>query len=138
MRRALIVIAALVIIALYLHGTFDRALSGVGLNYNECARNGLGATFCGNELDEYRARVERAKEGVETATRKAKEATANSERESEERRSSEHEEEEHKLEAKMSKERRLVETEPQGSFGYDLAHDEYESARAELNQLHTE
>jgi hypothetical protein len=27
-----------------------------------CGRNGYGAVFCGSELDEYRARISRAKE----------------------------------------------------------------------------
>lgn len=42
---------------LYLHGTFDRALYSAGLNWNECASNGFGATFCGDDLDRYRERV---------------------------------------------------------------------------------
>lgn len=38
-------------------GTFDHALVNVGLNYNDCARNGFGATFCGDELTEYKQRI---------------------------------------------------------------------------------
>ena len=52
----------LVIAAFYFHGTFDRVLQNVGLNYNECGRNGFGATFCGDELTEYRERVQRITE----------------------------------------------------------------------------
>jgi hypothetical protein len=53
------------VIGLYLHGTFDRALYGAGLNHHECARNGFGATFCGRELDEYRERTRPLTEAAE-------------------------------------------------------------------------
>jgi hypothetical protein len=33
--------------------------SEVGLNLNECAKNGFGSVYCGDELTEYRDRVVR-------------------------------------------------------------------------------
>lgn len=64
-----IIIAALAI--LYFTGHLDRPLYTVGLNYHECARNGLGATFCGKELDEYRARVQGITENANKVVREA-------------------------------------------------------------------
>ncbi len=67
MRHAVIVLLALLILivgAAYVHGSFDRPLSNVGLNWHSCARNGLGATFCGDELTEYRERFNRTRESV--------------------------------------------------------------------------
>ncbi len=49
----------LLLIVLWWHGTFDRLLVNVGLNAQPCGRNAFGATFCGKELAEYRARQER-------------------------------------------------------------------------------
>jgi hypothetical protein len=70
-------------LALYFHGNLDRVFYPVGLNFNECARNGLGATFCGKELDEYRARLERVKAEGEAAQAKIKEESARRQQESE-------------------------------------------------------
>jgi len=61
-------VTALVLVLLiggYVSGTFDHVLYNVGLNYKECARNGFGATFCGDELDQYRERVQ----GLQTEPR---------------------------------------------------------------------
>lgn len=72
-RPALIVVALVVLlglVALWSVGTFDHALVNIGLNAQRCARNGFGATFCGKELDEYNARLQRAKEQGEAITRK--------------------------------------------------------------------
>src|ERR1039458_10392858 len=66
-RKVLIVLAVLALIGLYARGTFDHLLYNVGLNAHECARNGFGATFCGHELDEYRAKIERVKQEGEAA-----------------------------------------------------------------------
>lgn len=71
-RRVLAVLAVLALAGLYVHGTFDRPLSSIGLNFHECARNGLGATFCGQELKEYRARIEQGKREGEEASRRVK------------------------------------------------------------------
>jgi len=68
-RSILIVVAVVALIGFYLHGTFDRVLYGVGLNFNECARNGFGATFCGKELDEYRERVQGVQERLRALQR---------------------------------------------------------------------
>jgi hypothetical protein len=68
--RLLIVIAALVLIAAWRAGSYDHVLVNVGLNAKPCARNGFGATFCGSELEEYRAHVRRAREAGEAAESK--------------------------------------------------------------------
>lgn len=74
MKRAIIVfVVVFVLVGLYLHGTFDRPLYSVGLNFNECARNGFGASFCGKELDEYRERVR----SLKTSLQPAKTSTGN-------------------------------------------------------------
>jgi hypothetical protein len=78
--RLLIVAVVLILVAAWRAGTFDQALYKVGLNAKECARNGLGATFCGQELTEYRDRITKAKEEGEAAASKIKqegEASAN-------------------------------------------------------------
>jgi hypothetical protein len=57
-RWAGIAVAVTVVFGwLYLNGTFDRALYSVGLNWNQCASNAFGATFCGDDLDRYRREV---------------------------------------------------------------------------------
>ena len=68
--RLLIVAAVLVLIAAWRAGSFDHALVNVGLNAKPCARNGFGATFCGTELEEYRARIRRVKTEGEAAESK--------------------------------------------------------------------
>src|ERR1039458_10445870 len=80
-RKVLIVLAVLALIGLYARGTFDHLLYNVGLNAHECARNGFGATFCGHELDEYRAKIERVKQEGEAAQAKIKEEIARRENE---------------------------------------------------------
>jgi len=68
--RLLIVVAVLVLVAAWRAGSFDHALVNVGLNAKPCARNGFGATFCGTELEEYRARIHRVKtEGEATESK---------------------------------------------------------------------
>lgn len=44
-------------LAAYLSGSMDKTLEPIGLNLNECATNGFGATFCGDDLDRYEERV---------------------------------------------------------------------------------
>jgi hypothetical protein len=146
-RRTLILVglAVAVVIGFYVNGSFDRPLSSIGLNFHECSRNGLGATFCGNELDEYRERLSRAKEATERAktsleesTRKSREEATTREQtvaaEARERRA----ERIRALKEKMAQEKRIVETEPEGNAASDLARAEYEGARAELQQLQIE
>lgn len=70
---ALAGLAVAALVALYVHGNLDRPLYSVGLNFHECARNGLGATFCGSELDAYRARVQRVQESVARIKREGEE-----------------------------------------------------------------
>ena len=53
LRKRLIIGALLAVIALgllWFSGRMDPALSGIGLNKNECGTNGFGATFCGDDL----------------------------------------------------------------------------------------
>jgi hypothetical protein len=46
-----------VLLILYFTGRLDHALYPVGLNLNECAKNGYGSVYCGDELTEYRNKV---------------------------------------------------------------------------------
>jgi hypothetical protein len=57
-RRWLLAGGIVLVFLLWRAGNFDHALYNVGLNAKDCARNGLGATFCGRELDHYRQQVE--------------------------------------------------------------------------------
>jgi Skp family chaperone for outer membrane proteins len=82
-RHVVIVLAAILIIALWARGTFDHALVNIGLNAHRCARNGFGATFCGQELTEYDERVERVKQQGEAAQRTIKESSEKAQREGE-------------------------------------------------------
>lgn len=56
-KRVAVAVVVLALLALWRAGTFDQALVRVGLNAQECARNAFGATFCGDELRDYRRRV---------------------------------------------------------------------------------
>jgi len=50
--------AVLVILGiLYFTGHLDHLLYPVGLNYNECGKNGFGSVYCGEELTEYEERI---------------------------------------------------------------------------------
>jgi hypothetical protein len=53
------IIGAIVVIlaALYFSGRLDYALDNDGLNFQTCARNGFGATFCGADLTAYQNRI---------------------------------------------------------------------------------
>jgi hypothetical protein len=141
-RGGLILLLLAGFLGFYFTGHLDRPLYSVGLNFHECGRNGLGATFCGKELDEYRERINGVKErlattkaNLEATEQKAREESTTREREAGERRTTEHREQEHTLEAKLSRERAIVAAEPNGSAASDLAAAEYEAARAELQQL---
>src|ERR1700722_17206571 len=68
--RLLLVVAVLVLFAMWRAGTFDHALVNVGLNAKSCARNGFGATFWGSELEEYRAHIQRSRTEGEAAESK--------------------------------------------------------------------
>lgn len=57
-------------------GTFDHALAPLGLNAQDCARNGFGATFCGDALDRYRRDVALPAREHEMALRQGEEADA--------------------------------------------------------------
>lgn len=58
--------------AIYLSGSLDRPLSSVGLNYHECGTNAFGATFCGDQLDEYNQKLEAVKREAQQAANSAK------------------------------------------------------------------
>ena len=79
-----------VLVYFYGFGAFDKPLSSIGLNVHECARNGLGQTFCGHELDEYRAKIERIKQELVANQEKTKieQAETNRKRATKKRRSS--------------------------------------------------
>ena len=57
-KRTWLVIAVIVFVSVWPTGTFDNFLWRVHLNYNECATNGFGATFCGDALKEYEKRFQ--------------------------------------------------------------------------------
>ena len=52
-RELCAAIVVVFVVYLYTQGTFDNFLWRVGLNYQECATNGFGATFCGDQLERY-------------------------------------------------------------------------------------
>jgi len=138
-----------ILLGLYFNGNLDRTLYPVGLNFHECARNGLGATFCGTELDEYRAKIERVKESVthtkenlETSEReagaKAKEAARESEQQQNLEAAERRNKEMRQLIAKMTEERHIYESEPESSIAGATAKGTYEADRAQLQQLQVE
>lgn len=54
-------LVALLVVAIggaWTSGSLDHVLVNVGLNYNDCVRNGFGATFCGDEATAYQQRVD--------------------------------------------------------------------------------
>ena len=57
-KSLVVIVIVLIIVGAWTQGTFDNFLWKVGLNYNECATNGFGATFCGDALDEYKTRMD--------------------------------------------------------------------------------
>ena len=65
-QKKVIIIAIIVLFlgASWTSGRLDHALVNIGLNYNDCARNGFGATMCGDELKEYEQRLNDA--GIDT------------------------------------------------------------------------
>lgn len=83
-RRLAIVVAVIAVIGLWQAGAFDHALVNVGLNAKECARNGFGATFCGQELTEYRERLNLVKSESEATEHKANEELEAAKRKSDE------------------------------------------------------
>jgi hypothetical protein len=138
-------VAVAILLGLYFHGNLDRTLYPVGLNFHECARNGFGATFCGNELDEYRAKVEQVKETTEHAKVSLEETERKSRQESSEREQQQQLEaaerrnkEMRQLIAKMNEEKRIYESEPESSVAGATAKGTYEADRAQLQQLQVE
>ena len=128
---------AILVVLLYFYGfgVFDKTLSSIGLNVHECARNGLGQTFCGHELTEYRARVERIKQEGEAAATKVKEEGVEREQHQKDEEAQKAVKERGELESKMAAEKAIYQREPEGSLASDEAKDEYESDRAQLQQL---
>ena len=116
--RILIALALLVLFTAWRAGTFDHVLYNVGLNAKECARNGFGAVFCGQELTEYRERVARGKEEGEAAQHKIEEASKNAERESQEaskRAERESQEAQHRSEEALKRSTEETERQTEGS-----------------------
>lgn len=52
-----VAVGLVVVFLLWQSGMFDHALVNVGLNYHDCARNGFGAVFCGDDLTQYRESI---------------------------------------------------------------------------------
>jgi hypothetical protein len=108
---AVLMVSVLVILGgLYVAGVFDKTLADAGLNFHECARNGLGQTYCGHELTEARERAKRIQEGAreeqQKLARESEEEQAKLKSE-EEQRNRELEASQHKLaeeEAQISRE----------------------------------
>jgi hypothetical protein len=73
--KSTVAVVAGVIGVLWFAGLLDRVLYPLGLNYNECARNVLGATFCGDELEQVRERVEEVSPAIEDEPVDEEEAT---------------------------------------------------------------
>jgi hypothetical protein len=90
-----------VLIYFYAFGAFDKQLAGVGLNVHECARNGLGQTFCGKELTEQRERQREITKSTEEAQTKAKEEQQQTEAKAKE--------EQQRLETKSKEEQQRIE-----------------------------
>jgi hypothetical protein len=80
-----VLVTSILVVLLYFYGfgAFDKQLAGIGLNTHECARNGLGQTFCGKELTEARERQQRFKESSEKEETELKESEAKAKEESE-------------------------------------------------------
>jgi hypothetical protein len=135
-KRTILACVAVVLLAgFYIHGSFDRVLYPVGLNAHECARNGLGATFCGEELEQYRAKVEGVKRELAATEQKSRQEDAAREQATNEEASQKQATEVESLKSKMAAEKAIFEREPEGSLSSDEAKDEYESDRAQLQQL---
>lgn len=50
--------AALVFLyVLWASGSLDHALVNLGLNHDDCYRNGFGAVFCGDEWSEFKSNI---------------------------------------------------------------------------------
>jgi hypothetical protein len=68
-RTAAIAAAVLLVLGLVWNtGAFDHALVNVGLNRHDCFRNGFGATFCGDEVAEFRRKLGQALGGSQIPT----------------------------------------------------------------------
>jgi hypothetical protein len=52
-----LLLGVLALMLLWSTGRMDPWLSGVGLNKNECFKNGFGATFCGDDATAYQQQV---------------------------------------------------------------------------------
>ena len=138
-------VAVAILLGLVLQRQSERTLYPVGLNFHECARNGFGATFCGNELDEYRAKFQRVKETTEHAKVSLEETERKSRQENSEREQQQQLEaaerrnkEMRQLIAKMNEEKRIYESEPETSVAAATAKGTYEADRAQLQQLQVE
>lgn len=94
---------AIIVVLIYFYGfgAFDKQLAGIGLNVHECARNGLGQTFCGKELTEARERQTELKKSTEESATKAKQEQEQTEAKSKE--------EQRQLEAKSKEEQQRIE-----------------------------
>jgi hypothetical protein len=61
-KKAVLIVAVFLAFAfLWTQGMFDLVLCKVHLNYQECGTNGFGATFCGDDLKQYNARIDNSR-----------------------------------------------------------------------------
>lgn len=58
MRTFVAAILMVLLFGLYMNGNLDHTLFPLHMNKNECARNGYGAVFCGDELTQYRQNLD--------------------------------------------------------------------------------
>lgn len=68
--RYWLIAAGVILVALYLHGTFDRALAPLGLNRHSCIETAFGAIKCGEAKVELEAEMEAAENALEREYRK--------------------------------------------------------------------
>ena len=70
-KRTLAMVVVGIALVLYFAGRLDYALYPVGLNFHPCARNGIGATFCGSDLTAYQQRWRDVQQQIATYQQQA-------------------------------------------------------------------
>jgi hypothetical protein len=59
-----LLILVLALFGLWETGRMDTTLAGIGLNKNDCIKNGFGATFCGNDAKKYEQNLQSIQNAV--------------------------------------------------------------------------
>ena len=124
-----------VLVYFYAFGTFDKPLSSIGLNVHECARNGLGQTFCGQlnltntgrKLNGSNRNLSRLRKRPNENRRKPNRKRAKKKRRRRRTNAA-------NLNPRWPLRRQSFRENPK-AHAADLARDEYESDRAQLQQL---